>query len=249
MMESWLKFYEMLDLSNRGLTSLVGMVPEGTIKLDCSGNQLTSLEGCPSSVEILLCMRNHLTSLEGCPPVKILRCWNNRLTSLKGCPVSVKKLYCSHNKLTSLQWCPPFAVVLYCSFNRLTSLEHCSVSVKKLYCSHNKLTSLQWCPPLATELSCRKNLLSSLEYCPSSVTKLFRTNKLLSEQYRKKSLEEIHAINRVKRFARGIAIIRNLILNKKVSYIQACWETYWYKPNEEGVARYAEYSYQLMFGA
>ena len=196
------------SVKNRGLTSLIGIVPEGTIELDCAHNRLTSLEGCPSSVLKLNCAMNRLTSLKHCPKfVEVLDCYANRLFSLEGCPPFVKLLDCSHNRLISLQGC--------------------SSSVINLNCYNNQLTSLEWCPPTVVKLSCLVNPLLN--------------------QYRGKSIEEVHEINRVKRFMKGLDIIRKLILNKKVSYLQACWETYWYKPNEDEVARYAEYSYRLCF--
>ena len=56
--------------------------PGGVTELDCSGNNITSLEGCPTlkSLTKLYCSGNNLTSLEGCPnSVTKLDCWNNPL--------------------------------------------------------------------------------------------------------------------------------------------------------------------------
>ena len=56
------------DISSEGLTTLKGIeFPSNVIKLDCSGNQLETLEGCPPSVTILYCYNNQLTTLKGCP--------------------------------------------------------------------------------------------------------------------------------------------------------------------------------------
>src|SRR5574343_44698 len=57
-------------------------------KLECSNNQLTSLEGIEKLVnlEILYCFYNQLTTLEGIEKLvnlKILYCYNNQLTSLE----------------------------------------------------------------------------------------------------------------------------------------------------------------------
>jgi len=69
---------------------------------DCCNNQLTSLEGCPTTVSgYFSCYFNKLTSLEGCPKTvsKGFYCSNNQLTSLKGCPLRVgKAFYCFKNK-------------------------------------------------------------------------------------------------------------------------------------------------------
>jgi len=57
--------------------------------LDCSYNNLTSLEGAPSSIDgSFICYKNNLTSLEGAPSSVGSRfnCSNNNLTSLEGAP-------------------------------------------------------------------------------------------------------------------------------------------------------------------
>ena len=62
-----------LNISSKGLTTLKGVKfsPDTTI-LNCSFNQLTTLEGCPTNIIKLNCYGNQLTTLEGCPPsVKI----------------------------------------------------------------------------------------------------------------------------------------------------------------------------------
>ena len=43
------------NCSGQGLTTLVGVVQEGTTVLDCSWNQLKDLTGCPDSVQTLDC--------------------------------------------------------------------------------------------------------------------------------------------------------------------------------------------------
>ena len=67
----------------------------------CYSNQLTSLEGCPTSVGGgFSCGYNQLTSLKGCPTSvgDSFWCDNNQLTSLDGCPISVGGyFYCKNN--------------------------------------------------------------------------------------------------------------------------------------------------------
>ena len=59
----------MFDFSHRGLTSLEGISTNACqYDFHCDNNQLTSLEGAPSSVGInFYCSDNQLTSLEGAP--------------------------------------------------------------------------------------------------------------------------------------------------------------------------------------
>ena len=57
-----------LDISYKNLTTLKGIeFPPNITTLYCYSNQLTTLEGCPSSVKELYCYNNQLTTLEGCP--------------------------------------------------------------------------------------------------------------------------------------------------------------------------------------
>ena len=95
-----------------GLTINNKLITEKTLSepwpgdFDCFNNQLTSLEGAPSSVGgFFSCSNNQLTSIEG-SPVSVggnFWCSNNQLTSLEGSPASVGgNFWCSSNKLTSL---------------------------------------------------------------------------------------------------------------------------------------------------
>ena len=104
------------DLFEAKEKSLVGMTIDGK-KLPiegkwegyffCPSNQLTSLEGAPTSVGgDFACSGNQLTSLEGAPTSVggYFFCNNNQLTSLEGAPTSVGgDFICSANKLTSLK--------------------------------------------------------------------------------------------------------------------------------------------------
>jgi len=79
---------------------------------DCSGNDLTSLEGAPRKVDNFNCSGNLLTSLEGGPDIVCrggYKCSKNNLTSLKGLARATGESYrgleidCSGNKLKSLE--------------------------------------------------------------------------------------------------------------------------------------------------
>ena len=147
------------------------------IRFDISNRNLTSLVGVnfPKNVEVLICWNNQLTNLEGCPSsVQVLNCCNNPLTSLEGCPPSVKTLWCIKNQLISLEDCPP--------------------SVQKLYCDNNPLNS----------------------------------------EYLHKSLEEIHKINKIKAYRKGILKLNSIIFP---TLIQRCFRYYYYdKLNSDGIS-------------
>jgi Leucine-rich repeat (LRR) protein len=100
------------------------------IELDCSYNQLTSLEGI-----------ENLVNLEG------LYCSDNQLTSLEGIEnlINLKELICSNNQLTSLEGIENLIHLkgLYCSDNQLNSLEGIEnlINLKKLWCSNNQFSN------------------------------------------------------------------------------------------------------------
>lgn len=133
-----------VDISGKDIKSLKDVdwdkYRNEPITLDCSNNQLTSLEGCPSSVTKLDCSFNNLKSLKGCPAnIKRLVCSGNYLKSLEGCPSSVTKLNCSYNELTSLQGCPNSVTFIDCCDNQLTSMKGCPSTISELYCQDNDI--------------------------------------------------------------------------------------------------------------
>ena len=110
----------------------------------CNNNQLTSLQGAPTSVGgDFNCGNNRLTSLQG-GPISVsgdFYCGNNQLTSLQGGPISVSgDFYCGFNQLTSLQGAPTEVGGDFdCGSNRLTSLQGAPQSVGgHFYCNYNK---------------------------------------------------------------------------------------------------------------
>ena len=115
-----------------------------------SVNQLTSLEGAPSSVGgYFWCSYNQLTSLEGAPSSVggNFRCFNNQLTSLKGAPTSVGGDFsCSYNQLTSLEGAPSSVGCNFdCYNNQLASLTGIHKILKQIngtfYAINNPLKS------------------------------------------------------------------------------------------------------------
>jgi Leucine-rich repeat (LRR) protein len=117
-----------IDISNQQITTLkdikwkenYGVNIDDIAELNCTGNQLTSLQYAPPNLEEIYCTYNQLTSLQYTPP-------------------NLKKLYCYNNRLTSLQYAPPNLEFLDCTNNRLTSLQYTPPNLKKLYCYNNPL--------------------------------------------------------------------------------------------------------------
>ena len=92
-------------------------------------------------------------------------------------------------------------------------------------------------------LDCSNNQLTSLDGCPENVTMLDCYNNPLNSTYANKSLKEIHLINYVKKFKKGITIVNNIILNHNARVIQRVWDDWWYKPDKQGESRVAKKQY------
>jgi hypothetical protein len=136
-----------VNLNNRDLTKFPEFIRFNKVSGDfwCSGNNLVSLEGCPSSVSgDFWCSGNNLVSLEGCPSSVggDFGCSDNNLVSLEGCPSSVGGSFgCHTNNLVSLEGCPSsVSGDFWCNNNNLVSLEGCPSSVGGgFWCSKNKV--------------------------------------------------------------------------------------------------------------
>jgi len=110
---------------------------------NCLYNKLTTLEGCPKTVEgNFYCAFNELTTLEGCPQTVggYFNCSYNELTTLEGSPKTVGGHFsCSDNKLTTLEGSPHTVGGYFsCSYNKIKTLQGCPQTVGgNFYCSHN----------------------------------------------------------------------------------------------------------------
>ena len=169
---------ENVDLSNNYLLKIPDIFKgiKVTEYFDCSDNNLTSLENCPSIIgKGFNCSHNQLTSLENCPISvgKQFYCSHNDLTSLEGSPREIRTVFnCSSNELTSLVGGPEkvggdFVV----EFNQLTNLEGSpSIVGGWFYCSNNNLTSLEGSPSIVGgRFYCSNNNLTSLEGIPITI--------------------------------------------------------------------------------
>jgi hypothetical protein len=116
-----------------------------TGSFNCARNKLTTLKGCPISVDdSFYCYNNELTSLEGGPESigGDFDCHENRLSSLEGCPKSVGRDFdCFNNQLTSLEGCPKsVGRDFYCDHNEIVTFEHLPYSIGgDFYCVENPI--------------------------------------------------------------------------------------------------------------
>ena len=115
----------------------------------------------------LSCSYDNLTSLEGSPTTVSgnFFCSNNKLKSLKGAPASVGgDFYCFSNFLTSLEGAPSFVGQDFnCSKNKLTALKSAPEKVYNFNCGSNELSSFEGAPTkVAGRFLCNDNLFKTL---------------------------------------------------------------------------------------
>ena len=176
-----------IDCSGMHISTLKGveLFPNLTY-LDCSGNQLTSLDvskntaltylscggnDCMTSLNVsghtslttLVCQNSQLTNLDvsGCTALEDLDCDESQLTSLdvSSC-TALKNLSCFSNQLTALDVSDCTALdELVCSYNQLTALDVSGcTALRYLTCDDNQLTSIDVSKNTALKtLSCSGN--------------------------------------------------------------------------------------------
>ena len=147
-----------ISCSDSGISTLQGIEFFTELYyLDCSSNQLTSLDvSNNTNLQQLFCHNNKLTSLNLLQNtnLQVLVCSNNRLTSLDmSASDELKTLSCDRNQLTKLSISGCYILNgLYCGYNRLSSLDvSTNTELVALSCEGNQLSSLDIsnCPKLA----------------------------------------------------------------------------------------------------
>ncbi len=139
-------------------------------KLECSNNQLTSLDvSHNTALTYLSCYMNQLTSLDVSHNTALTTLWcgYNQLTSLDvSHNTALTSFECGYNQLTSLDVSHNTALTsLSCGGNQLTSLDvsH-NTALTSLGCDGNQLTSLDVSHNTAlTSFGCGYNQLTSLD--------------------------------------------------------------------------------------
>ena len=224
------------DISKGGLTTLLNVdFPQDILYLDCSNNQLTSLEGIPSTVIELDCSDNQLTSLIDClMGIEVLWCCGNRLTDfncwINNPPVHLKNLICNQNLITSLKGLPSTLHNLYCGDNNITSLEGIPPNLIELGCDNNEIISLKHIPIHLRVLYCQNNLLKSLEWLPHTCDAYYEGNPC---NYVPQEVDQIRERSYIRNVQKGIDIINKLLLTRLQRLIYKAWHYYWYDQRDE----------------
>jgi hypothetical protein len=145
---------------------IVGDVP----RLDCYGNQLTTLDVTKNTaLDYLWCSDNQLTALDVTKNTALdyLDCYGNKLSALDVSQnTALTGLVCFNNELTALDVSKSTALTkLWCYGNQLTALDVTkNTALLSLGCSDNRLTKLDVSQNTAlTGLACSDNQLTKLD--------------------------------------------------------------------------------------
>jgi len=159
-----------LDCSENQLTSLDFSNNTALTSFDCANNQLTSIDLSQNAVLTdFSCGNNQLTSIDLSqnPALIQLNCANNQLSSIDvSANNALTNLYCQNNQLSSLDVSNnPALFDLRCIDNQLTSIDvSANPALYILICDSNQLTSLDVSDNNAlAALYCYNNQLTSLD--------------------------------------------------------------------------------------
>ena len=165
-----------LDCSNNQLTSLDLSNNPSLTRLECVSNQLSSLDLTNNpNLEILYCYSNRLTSLDVTKNNDLteLWCYNNQLTELDvSNQPNLERVECSHNKITTLNAAnTPKLKMLYCNWSYTLSGLNISntPALEDLRVMSGKLSNIDVSEsPKLKSFYCSSNALTNLDVSKST---------------------------------------------------------------------------------
>jgi uncharacterized repeat protein (TIGR01451 family) len=172
----YFKALEYLDCSTNNLTSLNNL-PNNLMYLNCDYNYITNISLLPNSLETLICSNNKLTSLPILPnTLKILVCnvtFSPFLASLPNLPANLDSLEINGHNLSSLPTLPLGLKKLSYRGNYVTSFPTLPPTLLYLNCSVNHITGVTPIfPSTLIKLDCSSNFITSFSQLPSNLNEL-----------------------------------------------------------------------------
>ncbi len=142
-------FTGIINCSNKSIVNLTGIEAFTVLtRLDCSQNQLTSLDvSANTNLRYLNCRANALTTIDVSNNLglRIFNCSQNQLTTIDVTNnISLMNLYCNENQLTNLNVSTNTSLkYLNCKLNQLTSLDVSNnTALDIFYCGNNQINDL-----------------------------------------------------------------------------------------------------------
>ena len=155
----------------------------GIYYIDCSSNQLTTLDVTKNNaLTLLLCNSNQLVSLDVTKNTALndFRCNSNQLATLDVTKnTALTLLYCSNNQLTTLDVTKNIALISFvCCVNQLTTLDLTkNIALTSFGCCVNQLTTLDVTKnTVLAQFYCNSNQLTTLDVTKNTVLAQFDCN-------------------------------------------------------------------------
>lgn len=246
-LEEWYGFNKFLgffhlDLKNNNLTGTIDLSGCDTFlfnSLDCSDNNITSIDISNSFLMSLTCRNNKICKLNvsGCDYFDSLDCDNNMLESIDVSSCSLLKyLQCRNNQLTNLGISTNHTKLydLKCGGNKLTNIVIAALpALRYLSCNDNQLTSLDVSnSPELYDINCDNNPLTQI--VASNCKKLYE----LSCNYC-----QLKSIN-----ISGCTEIESLQMNSSITTIEEFYASNCKKLRLYGVERMSQLRYLNVSG-
>jgi len=152
------------------------------IRLECANNLLTEINLHNIPIDILDCSGNQISSinLEGSTLTR-LDCANNLLTEINLHNIPIDFLDCSGNQISSINLEGSTLTRLYCANNLLTEINLHNIPIDFLDCSYNFLDEIIFQGTDITYMNCEGNNLSELNLDGMNLISLNCNNNQLSE--------------------------------------------------------------------
>ena len=151
--------------------------------LDCSGNNLTSLDISQNAIDFLICNNNQLTSINLNTNLLNLSCWENNLTNLNvSSNTNLTYLYCGTNQLTTIDLSQnPYLSSLMADNNALTEIDLSNnPNLTGVRLDNNLLNLLDLSYQDIQYLNCSNNQITDLIIDSDSLNELFCGNNPIS---------------------------------------------------------------------
>ena len=121
------------------ITSLKN-IPASVNRIECNSQQLSTIDGFPSSLEDLRLNDNILTKLDlsSFPKLRQLHVSNNEITEIIHLPETIEEVYCENNQIRILDLVDAVNIkILHCSNNPLMVLERVPDSLTTIVMENN----------------------------------------------------------------------------------------------------------------
>lgn len=147
--------YKYVICESNSIQKIVNIFGGNIVRIDCSHNNIESLDSLPLKLKTFICDDNDIKHLNNLPKNLInLICSNNEITELNNLPLRLKYLNCSNNPISSLDCLNENMIYLDCSHTNIKDISNLPSGIKTLICNDTKISSITKLPNQLKHLVC-----------------------------------------------------------------------------------------------